>query len=114
MDAAARLRKLLVTQPAMLHVYLSHPVTSPAALDRMDSIVDVLQRAGCTPGDARRLYAVVHTYTIGFSALEASRSKWLSTNKLSDETTKHLASFTTTAQFKSGLKMILTGAEGAN
>jgi hypothetical protein len=111
MDAATRLRNLLVSQPAVLHVYLSHPVTSPAALDRMDSIVDVLQRTGFTGVDARQLYAVLHTYTIGFSALEASRSKWLSTNELSDETTRHLASFTTTAQFKIGLKMILSGVD---
>lgn len=114
MDAATRLRNLLVSQPAVLHVYLSHPVTSPAALDRMDSIVDVLQqRTGLTGSDARQLYAVLHTYTIGFSALEASRTKWLSANELSDETTKHLASFTTTAQFKIGLKMILSRTENA-
>lgn len=114
MDAATRLRILLVSQPAVLHVYLSHPVTSPAALDRMDSIVGVLQRVGFTGGEARHLYAVLHTYTLGFSALEASRSKWLSANELSDETTRHLASFTTTAQFKIGLKMILSGADGSH
>ena len=33
-DAASRLRDFLVSQPAALHVYLRHPVASPAAVTR--------------------------------------------------------------------------------
>jgi TetR/AcrR family transcriptional regulator, tetracycline repressor protein len=41
-EAAAKLRQFLVTQPAALHVYLSHPVVSPAAIERMNAMLDVL------------------------------------------------------------------------
>jgi TetR/AcrR family transcriptional regulator, tetracycline repressor protein len=74
-EAAARLRDFLVTQPAALHVYLRHPVVSPAAIERMDVMVDVLRRTGADEQTARRAYGAVHTYTIGFAALEASRAR---------------------------------------
>jgi AcrR family transcriptional regulator len=45
-EAASRLRDFLVSQPAALHVYLSHPVVSPAAIQRMNAMMSVLRRAG--------------------------------------------------------------------
>jgi AcrR family transcriptional regulator len=110
-DAAKRFRRLLVSQPAVLHVYLSHPVATPAALDRMQSMLSVLRSAGFEDGAARRTYATLHTYTIGFAALEASRSEWRSTNKSGDAIMKQLATFTTMSQFVSGLEMLLLGVE---
>lgn len=112
-EAATRLRHLLVTQPAVLHTYLSHPVTSTAALERMRTMLTVLGEAGFSEDEAHRTYAALHTYTIGFSALETSRSKWQSTNEASDVTVRLLASFTTTEQFLTGLQMLLTGADPA-
>jgi TetR/AcrR family transcriptional regulator, tetracycline repressor protein len=109
-DAVTRFRTLLVTYPAVLHVYLSHPVTSTAALDRMHSMLAVLRGAGFSEDDARRTYAALHTYTIGFSALEASRSRYQSTNEATGVTAKFLASFTTTEQFEIGLQLLISGA----
>jgi TetR/AcrR family tetracycline transcriptional repressor len=106
-DAAKRFRQLLVTQPAVLHVYLSHPVASAVALERMDVVIGVLRDAGFGDEEANRIYAVLHTYTIGFSALEASRSKWASTTKEDDHIMRRLAAFTTAKQFVVGLEMLL-------
>ena len=74
-EAAANLRRFLVTQPAALHVYLRHPVVSPAAIERMDAVMGVLRRTGLDEATARSAYGALHTYTIGFSALEASRAQ---------------------------------------
>jgi AcrR family transcriptional regulator len=109
LDAAKRFRQLLVSQPAVLHVFLSHPVASSVALERMDVVLGVLYDAGFSVEEANRTYAAIHTYTIGFSALEASRSKWVSTSKENDAAMKHLASFTTKKQFVVGLEMLLSG-----
>ena len=43
-EAADRLRALLVHEPVALHVYLQHPVVSPAAIARMDAMLEVLMR----------------------------------------------------------------------
>ena len=53
-EAADRLRRLLVSQPAALHVYLRHPVVSPAAIARMEAMMSVLRRAGAEEQAARR------------------------------------------------------------
>ena len=102
-----RFRGLLVAQPAVLHVYLSHPVATPAALERMQSMLQVLIDAGLDEPTAERLYATLHTYTIGFAALEASRSVWSSTNETGDAMMVRLASFTTESQFISGMGLLL-------
>ena len=110
-DVAERLRKLLVTQPAALHVYLRQPVTSPAAVARMDTTLDVLGRAGLTPEEAGRAFAAIQTYTIGFAALEASRVRWQPDPEVVDPTADRLAAFTTPAQFLNGLHLLLDGIE---
>ena len=46
MEAADRLRAFLVREPVALHVYLRHPVVSPAAIARMDAMLEVLGEAG--------------------------------------------------------------------
>jgi AcrR family transcriptional regulator len=131
LEAADRLRKLLVTQPAALRVYLTHPVTSPAALARMDSVMEVLRRPlGDEP--AQRAYAAIHTYTVGFAALEASRSRgqFLENTQPTTgrgdkernteaqqpvsrdpELVQRLAAYTTPDQFREGLSYLLDGIE---
>lgn len=107
-EAYDRFRGLLVGQPAALHVFLSHPVTSPAALVRQRAILEVLEASGLDQHLSRRLYAKLHTYTLGFAALEASRARWLATNSASsDPDTAWLAAMTSPQQFAEGLSALL-------
>ena len=108
-EAAAKLRSFLVSQPAALHVYLRHPVVSPAAAERMDAMIDVLRGTGADEETARRAYGALHTYTIGFAALEASRAR--SGPGTGDVTglAQRLAAYTTTGQFMDGLRYLLEG-----
>ena len=75
-EAADILRQLLVAEPAVLYVYLRHPVASPVAIERMEAMLEVLKGAGLDDEGAQHAYATVHTYTVGFAALQASRSGW--------------------------------------
>ena len=108
-EAAASLRHFLVTQPAALHVYLRHPVVSPAAIERMNAIMDVLRRAGLDEAAARSAYGALHTYTIGFAALEASRSDWVPESPDLSDLARQLAAYTTAGQFIEGLRYLLEG-----
>ena len=109
-EAAARLQHFLVSQPAALHVYLSHPVVSPAAIERMNTMLDVLRRTGADEETTRRAYGALHTYTIGFAALEASRAGWAPDSAQdADRLASQLAAYTTTEQFIDGLRYLLEG-----
>jgi AcrR family transcriptional regulator len=110
-EAADRLRRLLVSQAAALHVYLRHPVVSPAAVARMEAMIAVLRRAGADEQAARRAYAAIHTYTIGFAALEASRAAWVPPEAAVGSLASELATYTTPAQFAEGLSCLLDGIE---
>jgi AcrR family transcriptional regulator len=108
-EAATKLRHFLVAQPAAMHVYLRHPVVSPAAIERMNAMMDVLRQAGATEGTARRAYAALHTYTIGFAALEASRAGWAPDGEDASSLAQQLAAYTTAGQFIDGLRYLLEG-----
>jgi TetR/AcrR family transcriptional regulator, tetracycline repressor protein len=108
-EAAAKLRQFLVSQPAALHVYLQHPVVSPAAVERMDAMMDVLRRTGVDEQTARRAYGALHTYTIGFAALEASRARTAPGTGDVSSLAQQLAAYTTTEQFMNGLRYLLEG-----
>jgi AcrR family transcriptional regulator len=132
-EAAERLRHLLVAQPAALHVYLTHPVVSPAAIARMDKVMAVLRQALGDEQTAQRAYAAIHTYTVGFAALEASRSGWQPPRpsqrpEIETSSARHLdpqnqpvsdnsdlvlrlAAYTTPDQFRQGLNYLLDGLE---
>ena len=110
-EAAERLRGFLVSQPAALYVYLQHPVVSPASVARMDAMLEVLRSAGFDDRAAQRAYAAVHTYTLGFAALEASRARGAGPDDPTDELSQRLTSFTTPRQFKDGLMFLLDGIE---
>jgi TetR/AcrR family transcriptional regulator, tetracycline repressor protein len=93
-----------------LHVYLRHPVVSPTAIARMDAMLHALASAGFGKGDARRAYGAIHTYTVGFAALEASRGESAAgDDDRADDVVRELAKLTTPAQFKAGLKLLLDG-----
>jgi AcrR family transcriptional regulator len=106
--AADLLRRLLVAEPAALYVYLRHPVVSPSAIQRMETMLGVLREAGFDTVSSRAAYAAIQTYTIGFAALEASRAGW-TPQRTTDRTASELAAFTTPAQFASGLHFLLAG-----
>jgi AcrR family transcriptional regulator len=108
-EAAAKLRAFLVSQPAALHIYLRHPVVSPAAVERMDAMMEVLRRAGACEHAARRAYGALHTYTIGFAALEASRARSAPGTREVSSLAQQLAAYTTAEQFMTGLHYLLEG-----
>jgi AcrR family transcriptional regulator len=112
-EAAERLCRLLCSQPAVMQVYLSHPVVSAAAVARMEAALEVLRSAGADEEQARRAYGSVHTYTIGFAALVTSRAKWQpdDIDRTSSALAAELASYTTTENFATGLGYLLNGIE---
>jgi TetR/AcrR family tetracycline transcriptional repressor len=110
-EAADTLRRFLVEQPVALHVYLAHPVVSPAALARMEAMLAVLRRAGHDDASATLAYGALHTYTIGFAALEASRGPQRTGD--GDAIARRLAGYTTPEQFATGLRYLLDGIGAA-
>jgi AcrR family transcriptional regulator len=116
-EAADKLRRFLVEQPAALHVYLHHPVVSTNAVARMNAMMDVLRDALRDEACARSAYAAIHTHTIGFAALEATRNASRdhappTTPKPAapaDELSRQLASYTTETQFVDSLNYLLNG-----
>jgi TetR/AcrR family tetracycline transcriptional repressor len=108
-EAAERLRSLLISQPAALHVYLRHPVVSPTAVARMNAMMDVLRHGMQGEDAARRAYAAIHTYTLGFSTLEAARAGWTPPTDDVDDLAHELATYTTAHQFTHGLNYLLDG-----
>jgi TetR/AcrR family transcriptional regulator, tetracycline repressor protein len=109
--AADSLRRLLVREPAALYVYLRHPVVSRTAIKRMDAMQEVLGRAGFDESSARRAYAAIHTYTVGFAALESSRASASSASDDEDDLAGRLAAYVTPEQFAEGLGFLMEGIE---
>jgi len=107
--AANRLRRFLVSQPAALHVYLSHPVVSPAAVARMNAMMDVLRAVTADEDAAKKAYAAIHTYTLGFAALEASRARGAPAADTPDGLAAELGAYTSPEQFATGLGYLLDG-----
>lgn len=108
-QAADKLRRFLVRQPAALYVYLRHPVVSPAAIARMDAMMVVLRTALDDEDAAKRAYAAIHTYTLGFAALEASRAGWTPSDDTPNRLAVQLAAYTMPEQFSEGLRYLLYG-----
>lgn len=82
--------------------------------------VDKLRRFLVDQPAARRAYAAIHTYTIGFAALEASRAGGSEATKSGNEPSHsntgdladQLAAYTTPRQFAEGLRYLLEGIDG--
>lgn len=106
-ESATRFHDFLVEQPAGLHVYLEHPVSSPVAMTRMHAIVDVLCAAGFDLETAQSVFGTLHTYTIGFAALEVSRTRARRDDL--DDVARFLATFVSPDQFRQGLRYLLEG-----
>lgn len=130
-DSALTLRDFLVTYSTALHTFTSHPVTTPAAMARMESALSVLRGAGFSGPHAARAFAAVHTYTIGFAALQVSRSRTRAPAPVGADPSRYwhlffgtlppdrfpnlvdlapdLAMFTSPEQFQTGLRSLLRG-----
>lgn len=135
---ADQLLVMLVEEPILLDRYFRRPVGVPAALLRMDAAFRVLGEAGFDDDDAIALFAAVHTYTIGFAALRAARSRapgrtkanpvpredtqpgyWPEHFRSADASTlpaltrmqPDLGGFTTQAHFSAGLAALIQGFE---
>jgi TetR/AcrR family transcriptional regulator, tetracycline repressor protein len=107
-EAADRLRAFLVSAPTALRVVLAHPMTSPAARARLQAMLEVLHRAGLTEAEARSLFATVHTYTLGFAALESARARWAASHRdVPHAETAWLATLHGPDQFAAGLRVLL-------
>jgi len=111
-EAASKLRAFLINEPAALHVYLRHPVVSPAAIDRMEAMMGVLRRAGLDEETALSAYGALHTYTIGFATLAASRAAWVTDGTEAGGVAPQLAAYTSAGQFTEGLRYLLEGISG--
>jgi hypothetical protein len=79
-------------------------------MTRLRAMLEVLRAGGLDEQSARRVYAAVQTYTLGFAALEASRARWLDANpEPADPDTAWLASISGPQQFADGLRALLDG-----
>ena len=58
---------------------------------------------------AQRAYGALHTHTIGFAALEASRARSAPVSGEAGGLAGQLAAYTTTGQFTAGLHYLLEG-----
>lgn len=111
------LRALLREHPAIIGLYTREPLTTPAAQQRLVAARTALGRAGFTEAEATRAYATIHTFTIGFCALEAGRGLIdPHTPRRDDDTTEDrlndaLGGFVTDEQFELGLEVIVAGID---
>jgi len=110
---AQSLRRLFQEQPSALGLFTRQPVTTPAARKRLTSAVAVLTAAGFCRGDAERAYAAVHTYTIGFCALESGRRgapvQPTSLDGAADRASVTIRGFVSEDQFLVGLRALVSG-----
>lgn len=114
-DLANSLRSMFRRHPDALALFNRRPVTSPAARRRLEAAVEVLGRAGFGEDDAARAYAAVHTYTIGFSALDAGRRRAPTPSAPldapDDPVSARIRGFVTEDQFLHGLRALIAGID---
>ncbi len=104
------LRSLLVTYPDLVGVFGRQPVTTPTSRERLVVAVEVLTAAGFSTHEAVQAYAAIHTYTLGFCALEAGRSRFTGPPPADDDWSGvAIHHFVTDAQYRVGLAAILAG-----
>lgn len=112
-EANEKLRRFLVAQPAALRVFLAHPVVTPVALQRMATVIGVLERGGVPAATAPQAYATLHTYTIGFAALQSSRERADGRRRDDDRAgpAAQVAAFASEEQFGIGLHYLIEGID---
>jgi hypothetical protein len=112
LELAGTLRDLLHEHPELVRVFNRGPVTTPAAVARMELAIDVLVRDGFTLDAAVEGYAAVHTYTIGFSTIAAARrANGAPVDTDADGPAAVIGRFITPHQYDVGLDTLLVGLE---
>jgi AcrR family transcriptional regulator len=114
--AAQSFRGLLVDQPLAISAFARGPVTTPAARRRFATSMEVLTAAGFDHDSAVAAYAAVHTYTVGFCTLEASRRHHQRSDAApagDDADAVLIRDFISDTQFTRGLRALLTGLSPA-
>jgi AcrR family transcriptional regulator len=116
-ELARSLRSVLRDQPVAVSAFARRPQTSPTSLARYDAAMAALGRGGFDQAPATRAYAAVHTYTLGYCALEAAR-RLGSTGRTTSDTgededddprRRAIEGFVTEAQFERGLNALIRG-----
>jgi AcrR family transcriptional regulator len=115
-DLARSLRSLFLQHPVAIAVFTRQPVTTLAARRRLEVAVAVLGSVGFEPAAAVRVYAAVHTYTVGFCALEAARQAAARDLPPTgpddvDEAAALIAAFVNDEQFVFGLQAMIAGID---
>jgi AcrR family transcriptional regulator len=114
-ELARSLRAVLRDHPVIVTVFTRRPQVGPAARVRLEAARQVLVGAGFREHDALSVYAAVHTYTLGFCALEAGRaaSTGLPPDEIEDDADDDLprliAAFVSEQQFEFGLRSLARG-----
>lgn len=112
-ELALGLRGLLRTHPDVLALFTRRPVTSPAARARVHEAVRVLGAVGFGTEAATDAYAAVHTFTIGFSALDEGRRRTpVPSGPLDapdDPTSAAIRAFVSEDRFLHGLRALVDG-----
>jgi hypothetical protein len=75
----------------------------------MNVMMGVLRQARIDEHGARSAYGTLHTYTIGFAALEAARAGWTPDDGDAGQLARELGAYTATGQFIEGLRYLLQG-----
>ena len=114
---ASSLRGVLTAHPAINELITRQPLTTPTARARLEAATDALRRSGFDTQHAVSAYAAVHTYTIGFCALEAgrhagARSARRTTTEERDPVAVTIEVFVSELQFYIGLRALLDGMPG--
>lgn len=129
--SARSLRELLHAQPSLVQLFHRQAVTTPFAQRRLEAGEAVLVRDGFSPDQARRIFAAVHTYTIGYASLEAGRRAprmedatadgGIEGDAAGEPSSREVAplaaairGFVSDEQFWFGLEALLTGVVGAD
>ncbi len=108
---ALMLRSLLREEPIVLQLFSRRPIVTPAAQARLAAAVAVLTAAGFTEAAATHAYAAVHTYTVGFCALEQARGAADAGRSGTEpgDGAARIAGFVSHAQFLFGLDALIAG-----
>lgn len=128
-EACTSLFRLITTAPVAAYVFTTRPVVTPSGLRRTEAFLGSLRLAGFADDEALAVYAVLHTYTVGFavvahsrevhrpSGTSSTRQAWRAFFASLDPAdypnlvalAPDLALFSTTTQFHRGLERMISG-----
>ncbi len=106
---AGSLRQVLEAQPAVMELYTRRAILGPMAVARLTGARTVLEAAGWSGVEANQRVAAVHTYTLGFCALEAARQRTRSPAEDLTADQRVIAEMVSVEQFDRGLRALIQG-----